>query len=145
MHTNSCEELLTAWLKLSATVRNERIVKYLTFREVFILNILTHTDIGSFITATDIIEITGMLKSQVNKVLTDLEEEGFITREKDKTDKRKIHIMITEKGEEIYKKEHDGILNILDKVCEKLGESRIDSFVSEIYSIVDAIEAIYEV
>ncbi|MBQ9863050.1 MAG: winged helix DNA-binding protein [Lachnospiraceae bacterium] len=145
MYKNSCEELLTAWLRLSAVIRNERMVKYLTFREVFILNILTHADKDSFITATDIIEITGMLKSQVNKVLTDLEEEGFITREKDKTDKRKIHIMITEKGEEIYKKEHDGILNILDKVCEKLGEKRIDTFVSEIYSIVDAIEAIYEV
>lgn len=145
MYNNSCEELLTAWLRLSAVIRNERIVKYLTFREVFILNILTHKDKDSFVTATDIIEITGMLKSQVNKVLTDLEEEGFITREKDKTDKRKIHIMITEKGEEIYKKEHDGILNILDKVCEKLGEKRIDTFVSEIYSIVDAIEAIYEV
>lgn len=140
MHTDSCEELLTAWLKLSAVVRNERMVKYLSFREVFILNILTHAEADSFITATDIIEKTGMLKSQVNKVLTDLEEIGYITRAKDSVDKRRIRLQITQKGTEIYQKEHEGILNILNKVCSKLGEERIDTFVNEVYSIADAIE-----
>ena len=142
MHTESCENLLTAWLKLSAVVRNERMVKYLSFREVFILNILAHNEKDDFITATDIIEKTGMLKSQVNKVLTDLEEEGYITREKDSVDKRRIRLAITKRGEEIYQKEHEGILTILNKVCDELGEKRIDTFVGEIYSIVDAIEAI---
>ena len=40
-----CENLLSSWLAVTASVRNERMVHFLTFQEVFICNILSH-DMG---------------------------------------------------------------------------------------------------
>ena len=143
----TCEELLTSWLSLSATVRNERMVKQLTFREVFICHIL-YREMKACdtpkVTASDIIAQTGMLKSQANKVLVTMEDNGLILREKSETDKRKIYIYLTRKGITCYREEHAGILKILRQVCHALGDRKIKSFIDAMNTVTDTMNNIEE-
>lgn len=136
------EELLTSWLRLSAVLRNERMVKTLTFREVSICHILSKAGIGKGVTATEIVNLTGILKSQVNKVLGDMEAEGLIQKERCEGDKRKIFIFLTKKGRECYKKEHEGILTILDSVCQSLGDQKIKDLISDLDTVANTISKI---
>lgn len=142
MNKETCEELLSTWLTISAILRNERIVKILTFREVCICNMLTHEGKDCDITATDITERTGMLKSQANKVLNDMESKGLIMKVRNESDKRKINIFITKKGRDIYKKEHEGILHILDQVCTSIGQEKITAFIKDLNDLTDVLKQI---
>ncbi|HKM34563.1 MAG TPA: MarR family transcriptional regulator [Lachnospiraceae bacterium] len=131
---NLSEELLNAWLSLSAVVRNERLVQTMTFREIFICNIL-HQEKSTgkkAVTATDIVSRTGMLKSQANKVLCSLEERKLICRTRCDTDKRQIHIQLTEVGRKMYLTEHQRILQLLSQLVHKMGTDTIDHFIKEL-------------
>lgn len=120
--SNLDERLLSAWLDLSSGVRNDRLVKTMSFNEVFICHILYNKEEGALVTATDIVERTGMIKSQVNKVLMNLEEKEFVSKVSFAGDKRKINIMLTKKGEKAYENEHKGVIGLIAKVHEKMGD-----------------------
>ena len=92
-----CENLLSSWLAVTASVRNERMVRSLTFQEVFICNILSHAQKNNVkeITASVIVEQTGILKSQVNKILDTMEQKELIERLRSPHDKRYILIQLT--------------------------------------------------
>lgn len=134
---NLSEELLSAWLTLSAAVRNERLVQTMTFREIFICNILYQEESfgNKSVTATDIVSRTGMLKSQANKVLGSLEDRKLICRTRCDTDKRKVHIQITEAGSHIYLTEHQRILKLLSQLVHKMGTDTIAHFISEMNEV----------
>ena len=87
------EKLLDAWLDVSAVIRNDRFVNGLTFNETFICNLLLRQkrkDPSVYLTAADLCEMTGILKSQMNRCLTSLEKKGMIERIRSEEDKRKI-------------------------------------------------------
>lgn len=132
------EELLSAWLAASSRVRNERIVQVMTFREICVCNLINKNEKMS-VTATDIIKVTGMLKSQVNKVLTDMEEKGFIVRTRSMEDRRRIYIDFTDKGYEIYSKEHEKILKIMDSVIKEMGEEETLRVAEGLFKITEII------
>lgn len=133
------EDLLNAWLSLSAAVRNERLVETMTFREVFICNILFQEQFkeNSPVTATDIANKTGMLKSQINKILVSMEENGLILRKHSEKDKRQIHILLTEEGISRYQYEHKRILRILTYVIDSMGTDTIARFIGELNQAAD--------
>lgn len=128
------EALLNAWLTLSAAVRNERLVHAMTFREIFVCNILFHgeTEGNTAITATDIVMKTGMLKSQANKVLSSLEDRMLICRTRSRFDKRKVHIQLTETGKSIYLNEHQRILQLLSQLVSKMGTDDITHLIRDL-------------
>ena len=67
------ENLLNAWLRLSTSINNPRIVSEMTYNESLVCNILyNHSE--SEITATDLCNATKMLKSQMNRTLNQLEK-----------------------------------------------------------------------
>lgn len=119
------ERLLAAWLTLSSCVRNNRLVKTMSFNEIFACHIL-HRQKDSVVTATEIVRETGMLKSQVNKVLTDLEKKGFIQKVSFPEDKRKIGIMLTKTGEDAYNAEHTDVLLLLKSLRLRMGDEKVN-------------------
>lgn len=136
------EELLNAWLYMSANVWNRRIVRKLSFNEAFVCNLLyrrIQEPDREMITATDLCEETRLLKSQMNKILTKLEKDGVIERKRSKTDKRQVYLFLTEKGRKIYEEEHDGILKILDAVVEKYTQEEIEGIHRLFHTIVDVV------
>ena len=129
-----CENLLSSWLAVTASVRNERMVRSLTFQEVFICNILSHAQKNNVkeITASVIVEQTGILKSQVNKILDTMEQKELIERLRSPHDKRYILIQLTALGQIQYQQEHTHILGIMEQLILQLGPDETNHLIPEL-------------
>ena len=73
------ERLLTSWLMMITAVDSERIPTQLPYNEAVVCNLL-YTNKDKEITATDLCTMTKIMKSQMNRILTNLEEKGLIER-----------------------------------------------------------------
>ena len=133
-------KLLDAWLSLTSTLWNTRLVTSMTYNEAHVLGLLQHHDRP--MTATDLIARTHLLKSQMNKLLTALEGKGYITRERALEDKRRIEIRLTPQGEAAYIEEHRGIDAILSRLLDCIGEERALHIADEINAVIAALDDI---
>ena len=123
---NLHESLLNSWLRLSTSINNARLVSEMTYNESLICNILYNQSktTNNSLTATDLCRMTNMLKSQMNRTLTQLEKKDMITRERSAQDKRQILITMNLKQCHTYEKQHAQILQILNAVIAQLGEEK---------------------
>lgn len=137
------DDLLAAWLNLSSTLWNTRIVSTMTYNEAHVLGILLrHKDDADPMTATDLIRRTRLLKSQMNKVLTTLEKQDFISRIRSEADKRLIHIHLTEAGKAAYLDAHRDVEVILNTLIQHIGPQRAAHITKEISDLTDVLETI---
>ena len=157
------EQLLETWLSFTSVVRNERIVKGFTFREILILHILANQDTyktsvaksdtfktsatksaqknipDGNITATDIVNQTSMLKPQVNKILDSLESRRLIKRQRSDKDRRYVFISLTPYGRRQYLHEHKNIIGLVDQLITSLGESNTRKLISNLDNTAEII------
>ena len=92
---NTNEALLGAWLRLSTSINNSRLVTDMPYNESLICNVLYRNDLsrpGTKLTATELCAETKILKSQMNRILEQMEEKHLIFRERSPKDKRKVYI-----------------------------------------------------
>lgn len=137
------ETLLDAWLDLSSTLWNTRIVTSMTYNEAHIMGLLLRFGSKEHpLTATDLIRRTRLLKSQMNKILTVLEKNGYIIRSRSESDKRLIHLFLTDAGKTAYLEEHKSVEDILRQLVEKLGPERSISIARELADVTDALNDI---
>lgn len=132
------EALLGAWLKLSTAINNSRLVSEMSYNESLICNILYRNSTenpGTELTATDLCTETKILKSQMNRILTQLEEKKLITRERSEQDKRKVFVRLTSEQSNAYLKQHEQILKLLDDIIEKLGEEQTEDIIRALNGI----------
>lgn len=137
------ERLLDAWLSLSTSINNERLVSDMTYNESLICNLLYRNQINhpeKDLTATDLCNKTKMLKSQMNRTLNSLEEKKIVVRERSKIDKRKVFIKFNMEQANAYKNQHLKILKLVDTVIEKFGKEKA----VEIVNIFNEISEIAE-
>lgn len=135
------DKLLDAWLNLTSTLWNTRLVVSMPYNEAHVLGLLLR-HCGEPMTATDLIHRTHLLKSQMNKLLTSLEGKGFITRVRAKEDKRRIEIRLTPEGVLAYREEHKRVEAILQQLTGRIGAQRaldIAQDLSEIVTLLDDI------
>lgn len=122
------EELMNAWLDVSAMIRTDRIASELTFNELFICNLLMRQkkkDASTYLTAADLCVRTRILKSQMNRCLTSLEKKGMIERIRSEEDKRKVFIKFREENIAIYEKEYEQTLKIPNILIQEMGEEQV--------------------
>lgn len=137
------EQLLDAWLNLTSTLWNTRIVSSLPYNEAHVMGILLRRSTKDApMTATDLIRRTRLLKSQMNKILTRLEALGYITRVRSVQDKRMIHVLLTEEGKTAYLKEHEGVEAILGQLVSRIGADRALSVAKDLREITDELDSI---
>ena len=77
------ENLLSAWLQLSTSVVNSRVVSRLAYNESLICHVLYHHQISGNehpLTATDLCNQTRIVKSLMNRILNQLEAQGLVTK-----------------------------------------------------------------
>ena len=110
----------------------------LSYNEQTICSILIHSE--KKCTATDLIQKTGLLKSQMNKIISQLEEKNVVQRNRNLEDKRKITIFITDYGKELYQKEHQSVLEIGKLVTNSLGEEKTRQLVDLMKETLHIIE-----
>lgn len=139
--TYAGDKLLDAWLSLTSILWNSRLVKTITYNEAHVMGILLRHGTGDTpLTATDLIRRTRLLKSQMNKLLTSLEERRFILRSRSEQDKRLIYIRLTEEGKAAYLEAHDGVEEFLSVLIGRLGADRalsIAGSLNEVTAILD--------
>ena len=137
------DQLLDAWLNLTSTLWNTRLVTSLPYNEAHVMGILLrHSAQEDPMTATDLIRRTRLLKSQMNKILTRLESRGYITRVRSAQDKRMIHVQLTQEGETAYLEEHKGVEAILHQLVGQIGAERALSVAKDLSEIIDALDTI---
>lgn len=137
------EALLGAWLSLTSTLWNTRLVSSMTFNEAHVLGLLLHgAGDGAPMTATGLIARTHLLKSQMNKVLTSLERRGYIARARAESDRRLVLVRVTPQGEAAYRSEHARIEAILLRLVGQIGAPRALSVAAEIDGITARLDAI---
>ena len=115
------ERVLEAWLELTAAINNDRLVPYLTFNEALVCHYVYLKD--ERMTASILCAKTGILKSQMNRILNQLEEKGSIIRRRSKTDKRDIYIEPNRENM-TYTMLHEHILKLVSKITSKLGPEK---------------------
>lgn len=139
------EVLLGAWLKISTAINNSRLVSEMSYNESLICNIL-YRNITECpeknLTATDLCSETKILKSQMNRILTQLEEKNLITRERSPQDKRKVFVRLTSEQSNAYLKQHEQILKLLDDIIDKLGEEKTLEIINTLNRISDVADEI---
>lgn len=139
------EELLNAWLHLSTAINNERLVSDMPYNESLICNILYRNQKNSpekELTATDLCQMTRMLKSQMNRTLTGMEEKGTIIRERSEKDKRRIYVRMAESQIEAYEQMHRKILALVDAIIEKAGEEQTNRIIQTFHYVADIAEGV---
>ena len=130
---NINEKVLSAWLKLSTAICNERIVSELPYNESLVCGILHEKAVDhpeEKITATDLCEKTNMQKSLMNRTLNSLEEKGLIFRKRSEKDKRQVFVSMNMENAEVYERQHKNILRVVDEIVEKVGKEKADEIVS---------------
>lgn len=129
------EELLSVWLKLSTSVSNDRLTSDMPYNEALICNILYRNPERKF-TATDLCNETKMLKSQMNRTLTSMEEKKLIVRERSAEDRRNVWILLNNAQIELYLKQHTKILAIVNSIVDKFGVERTENLVVMLKDII---------
>ena len=130
---NINEKVLSAWLKLSTAICNERIVSELPYNEYLGCGILHENAVEhpeEKITATDLCEKTNMQKSLMNRTLNSLEEKGLIFRKRSEKDKRQVFVSMNMENAEVYERQHKNILRVVDEIVEKVGKEKADEIIS---------------
>ena len=121
------EEFLDAWLKLSVILRNKRYMINLSFNEGIICHLLykeSLTGSEKGVALKDICSKTHILKSQVNKLIKQLEGKNIIRRNKSLKDKRLVLVSLSEYGEKVYKNEYARIIKLVNELVKRIGEEK---------------------
>ena len=141
--THAGDLLLDAWLNLTSVLWNTRVVTSLTYNEAHVMGLLLrHGEDGHPMTATDLITQTRLLKSQMNKILTTLEKQGYVTRMRAELDRRLIHIRLTAAGKAAYLREHSSVEHLLRQLIERIGIERALAVSRELTDITRALDDI---
>lgn len=134
------EQLLDAWLSLSTAIINDRMVSEMPYNESLICNLLYRNQLqspGKRLTATDLCNETQMLKSQMNRTLNSLEQQGIISRERSAQDKRQVFVTFHYDRAAAYQKQHTKILQMADAIIEKLGIEKTQEMIGLLETISD--------
>ncbi len=135
------EDLLDAWIRMAAGVRGNRLLKSFSLNEMLVCNFLCRSGSSKGeITATEIGHRLRLLKSQMNKILTELEERGIVERYRSGNDRRKVYIRLTGEGRVSYLKEHDRVLMIFDSIRDSLGDENTCRLASLLLRATEAVD-----
>lgn len=137
-HTETVDsKLKTAWQIISRMYNAEAIQHGGTIAiAYFLLNIDSHE--GSF--ASDIAPKLGMESTSLSRIIKALEKEKMIIRQADKTDKRKVKILLTEKGIENKDLAKNIVRNFNKLIEQKIGKKRMEDFAVTINEITKLAE-----
>jgi DNA-binding MarR family transcriptional regulator len=97
----------------------------------FLLNI--DSDDGAY--ASEIAPMLGMESTSLSRIIKTLETEKMIIRKADKNDKRKVKIILTEKGKENKELAKNIVRNFNSELENKIGKSRLEDFMKTLSEI----------
>lgn len=139
----SGEMLVEAWLALSSALWNSRVVYDMTFSEVSICNLLTRNP-SKTSTATELCRRTGLLKSQMNRVLRAMENKGHLARVRSQADRRVVYLRLTEAGNVAYQREHKQIMEMVDRLVLEIGPEESQETALRVLRLAQTLQRVQE-
>ena len=120
------EALLDAWVNTSTSIINQRVVSLLTYKESLVCRELKRAGavLGGKVagmTATELCRATRMVKSQMNHILTSLEEKSVVVRNRSKKDKRRVEVLLDASPDGLYQRQHAQIVDIVNQFVAQMG------------------------
>ena len=100
---------------------NENETRMMIQGELCILSYLKHHD-GSALPG-ELAQVLGVSTARISRTLNNIEKKGYIIREMDSTDRRKVIVSITENGIRYFEKVHAKVHDNRTKLLEDLGET----------------------
>lgn len=133
-HTETIDsKLKTAWQVVSRMYNAEAILHDGTIAMAhFLLNVDSHE--GSY--ASDIAPQLGMESTSLSRIISSLEERKLIQRLPDKSDKRKMKIMLTARGKSQKELAKNIVRNFNHLAEVKIGREKIRDFFGTIDEII---------
>ena len=139
------EELLTAWLRLSSVINNQRLVTGLSFNQALVCNLLARAQReGRSVTAGDLCHASRILKSQMNAILSSLEREGVISRRRDEEERRRVEIHLLPEGLARYERSHRRVLDLVDQLVSAMGRDNVETLIPLLHQAVDTFDLIQQ-
>ena len=83
-----------------------------------------------------------MQKSQMTRTLSNMEQKQMISRERSETDKRQILVRLNMSQMEIYQRQHERILALIDRLLEQIGPEKAEDIVDLFTQIANTAEEI---
>ena len=133
-HTETIDSKLKSAWQIISRMYNAEAAKYGGSISIghFLLNIDSHE--GSY--ASDIAPNLGMESTSLSRIIKTLEDEKMIVRHSDKNDKRKVKIILTQKGKENKELAKKVVRNFNSEIENKIGKNRMDEFIKTINEII---------
>jgi len=134
-HTETIDsKLKTAWQIISRMYNAEAVKHDITIAiGHFLLNVDSQQ--GAF--ASDIAPRLGTEDTSLSRLIASLEQTGLIERIADKTDKRRIKILLTEKGRQKKEVSKTVVRNFNRLAKERIGKEKIETFLATLDEIAN--------
>jgi DNA-binding MarR family transcriptional regulator len=134
-HTETIDsKLKTAWQIISRMYNAEAVKHDITIAiGHFLLNVDSQQ--GAF--ASDIAPRLGTEDTSLSRLIASLEQTGLIERMADKTDKRRIKILLTEKGRQKKEVSKTVVRNFNRLAKERIGKEKIETFLATLDEITN--------
>ncbi len=137
------EELLTAWLRLSGAINNQRLVTGMPFNEALVCGLLLRAQReGKTINPRDLCQQTGILKSQMNAILLSLEQRGALARRQSSRDRRQVELTLLPEGAALYEASHSRVMALVDSLVAAMGADAVRQLIPLLHQVVDTFHSI---
>lgn len=124
------EELIRTWIELTGIIKNNRIMKSISYNEGIILNYTYKAyQNRQGIYVQEILKRTRMLKSLCNRTINQLAAKGFIYR---KQEKNQLRIFFCPEKEEEYMKIHRETMEYIQPILDIWGVEETQNFINSI-------------
>ncbi len=141
-HTETIDsKLKTAWQIISRMYNAEAVKHDITIAiGHFLLNVDSQQ--GAF--ASDIAPRLGTEDTSLSRLIASLEQTGLIERMADKTDKRRIKILLTEKGRQKKEVSKTVVRNFNRLAKDRIGKEKIETFLATLDEITNLAKEQYD-
>lgn len=133
--------LILSWVKLSGLIKNNRITTGLKYNQAIVmLSIYSRylTDGEGLTSVQDIIKETGMLKSQVNRTLCELESQQLITFVQGEKDRRTKFVKCVKEKLEVFLAVHDSSVSVAENIIDIIGKDDTKTFIRIVEKLSEA-------
>ena len=133
-------------MAMEVCIRGNRLLSEFSMNEMLVCNTLYRRmeSGGEPVTATELCRRTRLLKSQMNRLLSSMEYDGLIRRERNPDDKRESYVYLKEEALPRYLKEHAHVLNIVAAVCSALGKEDTQSLTALMHKAAHTVNQLKE-
>lgn len=130
--TDLREQLLDAWIKINALLKDSRMTRDLTYNEAIVMRLAFNqyrNDGVGRVAVQRILKETGMLKSLVNRTVDSLCAQGFLVKERGERDRRSLYVRPIPGKLSAFVSVHERSLQIVEQVIQIIGETDAAVFV----------------